>query len=116
MKPLHFDYDKALRLIEYIELNFLLGVQHFTFYNHTVGPHVECVLNHYLKQKESPTVDVLEWNLDLRSQKEIRTEGLLAALNDCLYRNMYKYKYLALVDLDEFIIPRKDYTLNKLME
>ena len=29
---------------------------------------------------------VLPWRLDMTSQKEIRTEGLFAALNDCLYR------------------------------
>ena len=31
-------------------------------------------------------VTVLPWRLDMTSQKEIRTEGLFAALNDCLYR------------------------------
>lgn len=51
----------------------------------------------------------------MRSQKEIRTEGLFAALNDCLYRTMYRYKYLALVDLDEFIVPRQVDTLNELL-
>lgn len=50
------------------------------------------------------------------SQKEIRTEGLFAALNDCLYRNMYRYKYLALIDLDEFIIPRQNGTINELLK
>lgn len=51
----------------------------------------------------------------MRSQKEIRTEGLFAALNDCLYRTMYRYKYLALVDLDEFIVPRHNDTLIELL-
>lgn len=36
------------------------------------------------------TVDLLPWNLKMRSQKEIRTEGLFASLNDCLYRSMYR--------------------------
>ena len=39
------------------------------------------------------------------SQKEIRTEGLFAALNDCLYRNMKTVQYLMMMDLDELIIP-----------
>ncbi len=28
--------------------------------------------------------------------------------NDCLYRNMYKFKYLAVVDFDEVIVPHHD--------
>lgn len=49
VKPFHFNYDQALYLIEYIELNSLLGVKHFTFYNHTIGQHATCVLNHYIE-------------------------------------------------------------------
>ena len=63
----------------------------------------------------APSVQILPWNLRMRSQKEIRTEGLFAALNDCLYRTMYRYKYLALVDLDEFIVPRLNDTLQELL-
>lgn len=36
------------------------------------------------------TVNMLPWDLRMRSQKDIRTEGLFAALNDCVYRNMYR--------------------------
>ena len=45
-----------------------------------------------------------------------RTEGLFAALNDCLYRSMYHFAYAALIDLDEFIIPHKTNTLPMLLE
>ena len=69
----------------------------------------------------SGIVTLLPWKLDMISQKEIRTEGLFAALNDCLYRyvlelcflpatfifsrNMNSVKYLIMMDLDELIIP-----------
>lgn len=49
---------------------------------------------------------MLPWQLDLISQKEIRTEGLFAALNDCLYRSMYRFQYAAMVDFDEVIVPK----------
>lgn len=62
------------------------------------------------------TVDMLPWDLKMRSQKDIRTEGLFAALNDCLYRNMYRYQYVALIDLDEFIIPRHNDTLLEMIK
>ncbi|XP_001992773.2 uncharacterized protein LOC6567186 [Drosophila grimshawi] len=147
VKPFHFSYDQALYLMEYLEFYALLGVSHFTFYNHTLGPHASCVLQSYQRGQvpgnltafdweplqpaeaannatprvlkslhyQRPTVSILPWNLRMRSQKEIRTEGLFAALNDCLYRTMYRYKYLALVDLDEFIVPRYTDTLNDLL-
>lgn len=147
VKPFHFSYDQALYLMEYLEFYALLGVSHFTFYNHTLGPHASCVLHSYQQGQvpgnltafdweplqpaeaagnatprvlkslhyQRPTVSILPWNLRMRSQKEIRTEGLFAALNDCLYRTMYRYKYLALVDLDEFIVPRYTDTLNELL-
>jgi Glycosyltransferase family 92 len=113
VKPLHFNYDQALYLLEFLELNNLLGVTHFTFYNDTIGPKASCVLNHYregkipqnfvtrsdknatadnvsLPRHPNITVDLLPWNLKMKSQKEIRTEGLFASLNDCLYRSMYR--------------------------
>ncbi|XP_075722041.1 uncharacterized protein LOC119167666 isoform X2 [Rhipicephalus microplus] len=46
-----------------------------------------------------------------RSQKEIRTEGLFAALNDCVYRSMNHFDYVLVLDLDEFAVPRKDDSL-----
>lgn len=44
-----------------------------------------------------PTVNVLPWDLRMRSQKEIRTEGLFAALNDCLYRSMYRWVAIEII-------------------
>jgi len=112
VKPLHFRYDRALWLIEFIEMYKLLGANHFVFYNKSVGDSVSRVLRHYADEK---LVSLLPWNLPLRSQRHIRTEGLFAALNDCSYRSMHRFQYAALVDLDEFLIPRKHYNLTRLM-
>lgn len=101
---------QALHLLEFLELNTILGASHFTFYNHTLGSRASCVLKHYINgdflngdssngskseyrrpaANQRATVNVLPWDLRMRSQKDIRTEGLFAALNDCVYRNMYR--------------------------
>ena len=65
--------------------------------------------------QEKGIVTILPWQLNMKSQKEIRTEGLFAALNDCLYRDMYKYSHVAMIDLDEFIVPRHNDTLMDLI-
>ena len=112
VKPIHFSFSKTLELVEFIELNRLLGVSHFTFYNDTMSPEVSCLLRRYEAQG---LVEVLPWKLNMRSQTEIRTEGLFAALNDCLYRNMYKFQYLMLIDFDEFVIPRHNRTIPEML-
>ena len=71
-------------------------------YNDTVSPEVSCLLDHYIK---AGLLTLLPWRFDMVSQKEIRTEGLFAALNDCLYRNMGRVEHLVMIDLDELIIP-----------
>ncbi|XP_057332893.1 uncharacterized protein LOC130672365 [Microplitis mediator] len=113
VKPLHYDYNRVLQLIEFIELHRILGVNHVTLYNDTTGTEAGCVLKNY---ETRGLVSFLPWHhLDMISQREIRTEGLFAALNDCLYRSMYKYEYVALLDLDEFIVPRHNDTILQLI-
>jgi hypothetical protein len=81
-------YSQVSSLLEWLELQSILGAVHVTMYNHTTGPAVSCVLREYVARG---FVTLLDWsNLPMISQREIRTEGLFAALNDCLYRNMYR--------------------------
>ena len=75
---------------------------------------VSCVLNYYMNQEN--VVSVKPWNLEVDSQTEIRTEGLFAALNDCLYRNMNDFHYLMLIDFDEFIIPHMNDSIPDMLE
>lgn len=112
VKPLHFDYNNINQIIEFIELNKLMGVSHFTLYNHTIGDEVGCILKSYVDQN---LITILPWKLNIKSQKEIRTEGLFASLNDCLYRYMYRYKYILMIDLDEYIVPHSNSTLPELI-
>ncbi|XP_018322193.1 beta-1,4-galactosyltransferase galt-1 isoform X2 [Agrilus planipennis] len=113
VKPLHYNYDKMMQIVEFIELNRIMGVEHFVFYNHTVGHQVDCLLREYISKG---VVTLLPWDLDLLSQKEIRTEGLFAAMNDCLYRTMYRFSHVLFIDFDEYIIPRSKPTLPELIE
>jgi len=108
VKPVHFMYNKTFQFIQFIELNRLLGVTRFILYNSSMSAEIACIISDYVKQG---IVQLLPWNLNMQSQKEIRTEGLFAALNDCLYRSMNSFSYLMLIDFDEFIIPHQETSL-----
>ena len=47
VKPFHNGWNKALWLVEFLEMYKLLGVHHFIMYNHTVGGDVERILEQY---------------------------------------------------------------------
>ena len=98
VKPLHNQYNRALWLVEFIQFYNLLGVNQFVFYNHSIGPDVNRVLQ-YLQSHNSPnlTLTILTWNLPIPSQKKIRTEAQFTALNDCNYRLINTVKYGVMV-------------------
>lgn len=119
--PLNYQYSKAYELVEMIELNRILGANHFVFYNYSTDYNVDKVLEYY---KKLGIVDVLKWNLPMKVDTwpkrrdqpvEIHYFAQLAALNDCLYRNMYVSKFVVFEDLDEFIIPQKHENWSKMM-
>ena len=75
---------------------------------------VSCVLNYYKNQDKS--VSIMSWNLrNLTSEIEIHDEGHMASVNDCVYRNMNDFRYLMPIDLDEFIIPHMNQTLQDMI-
>ena len=52
----------------------------------------------------------------LGSHIDIHDEAGMAALNDCVYHNMKNVKYLLMIDLDEFIVPHMNNTLQEMLE
>ncbi|KAI5651766.1 glycosyltransferase family 92 domain-containing protein [Phthorimaea operculella] len=112
VKPFHFLYNRDQWLIEWMEVNRLLGVSHFLMYNKTVSPRVGCVLEHYQRQG---LVTLLPWKLPILSKVEIRTEGQFAAFNDCLYRSMSKAAWLMPIDTDEVVFPRRTHTIPEML-
>ena len=101
VKPLYGEYNRALWMVEFINFYQLLGVTHITFYNHSIGPDVDKVLNHLMKEdvreKKGLTVRVLPWALPVESQMKIRTEAQFSALNDCNLQFINRVKYAAMV-------------------
>ncbi|ESO05000.1 hypothetical protein HELRODRAFT_172012 [Helobdella robusta] len=100
--PVHKKTLTASKLIDFIETHLLLGVDHFIMYIKPDLPdELKDALDYY---KEVGICTLIPWNLP-QTNFNIWSNGQLLAANDCLYRFMYKFEYLAFVDIDEFIIP-----------
>ena len=116
VKGLDFLYtDLSVRLIEWIELIRLLGASQIFFYDLESHPNIKKVLNFYEKQHfvdlttltlpgSQPNIPGFRhWYLKKKLTNKRQNE--LTPYNDCLYRNLYSYKYLVLLDIDEVIMP-----------
>ncbi|XP_046621934.1 uncharacterized protein LOC124305940 [Neodiprion virginianus] len=105
---LHHNFDRVTNLVEFVEFYRMMGVGHFTFYNRSISSRVGKVLEHY---RDNGVATILPWDLPpyFIFEKNLRVDGIFAALNDCLYRSSFhkSYMYVASVDIDEFIVPRK---------
>lgn len=114
---LHHNFDRVRNLIEFMEFYQMMGATHFSFYNKSMSSRVGRVLEYY---RDKGVVTILPWELPpyLIFEKTLRVDGIFAALNDCLYRSSFykSYMYVAAVDVDEYIVPRKDKDFLELME
>ncbi|XP_069832335.1 beta-1,4-galactosyltransferase galt-1-like [Dendropsophus ebraccatus] len=117
-------YNNILQTIQIIEMYRLLGASRVTIYNTSCSRAMDKVFQYYSQQG---LVEVIQWPIDqhlLTSSEWHYTKGLTsqigyygqtATLNDCIYRNMYRSKYVLLNDLDEIILPVKHWNWMSLM-
>ena len=101
----HSKYNAIMETIQTIEMDQILGIEHFVVYNFSIGNDVEQVLRYYSNQG---ILDVNTWNLP---NMQIHYYGQLAAINDCIYSNRGKSKYVIVKDFDEIFVPYKDQNL-----
>jgi hypothetical protein len=91
--------DEAPWLKEWIEYHKLLGVQHFRLYNNHSTDHYLEVLNPYMKSGE---VTVIDWPGGHGNWcYEVQGFAMLDAINH--FKGVSKW--LALIDIDEFMLP-----------
>lgn len=109
---MNYRFSRAFEIIEWLELNRILGAERFVVYNYSSEYNVRTVLEHYTKLG---VVEVIQWPIPLivdtwppSTTPQIHYFGQLAVLQDCLYRNKGESEFVINVDLDEFIIPRDE--------
>ncbi|NXT34317.1 GALT1 galactosyltransferase, partial [Pelecanoides urinatrix] len=109
------NYNNVLQFIQSMEMYKILGVQKVMIYKNNCSHLMEKVLKFYM---EEGTVEIIPWpinsHLKVSSKwhfsmdtKDIGYYGQITALNDCIYRNMQRSKFVVLNDADEIILPLK---------
>jgi hypothetical protein len=96
------------------------------FYELQVHPNISKVLKYY---KQLDRVDVTPLSLPggqpnvpgfqhiyLVKNLNTKRQNELIPYNDCLYRNLYTYEYIALLDIDEVIMPVNTMSWQELMD
>ena len=94
--------DEAPYLKEWIEFHKLVGVNHFYLYNNCSIDNYESVLQPYIDTGE---VELVQWPYTSASWENWLYETQAGAYTDCLSRAKGITKWLALIDIDEFLTP-----------
>ena len=90
--------------MEWIELLRLFGVHKITIYNNSLSAEAVRVLQYY---DATGFVELRQVHSFLSELGELTIHLLMSpVINDCMYRNMYKYRKVIITDLDELIVPR----------
>jgi hypothetical protein len=93
--------DEARFLKEWIEFHRMIGVDHFYLYNNLSSDSYQEVLQPYI---EEGIVELKQWNFShntLNKWNRIQVN----AYQNCINKTRNKVHWLALIDLDEFIVP-----------
>ena len=86
---------------EWIEFHKLVGVKHFYLYNNLSTDNFKELLAPYIKNNE---VELFDWPFE-RARGSWDTVVQCNAYNDALHRTQGVAKWVAFIDLDEFLFP-----------
>lgn len=95
--------NEAPYLKEWIEFHKLVGVQHFYLYNNFSTDNYMSVLKPYVA---SGQVEVIDWFFD-----NTKISAQFKAFNNALKKTKSVVKWLAFIDLDEYLFPVKENSL-----
>jgi Glycosyltransferase family 92 len=99
--------DEAPYLKEWIEFHRLLGVEHFYLYNNRSSDHCMEVLAPYISKK---IVTLIDWHYRFKEPNKW-SPIQCSAYQDTIDKIKGTVKWLAILDIDEFLFPIKTETL-----
>ena len=110
------------RLIEWIEFLKVFGVGRIFFHILKVHKNIKKVLHHYESERfaDLKKIEYLQhgvsYNSDNGDKINYKRRQELITYNDCVYRNLYSYQYIALLDVDEMIVPQNHRNWSDMMK
>ena len=108
-----FNLHDPQLLVDWVDLHIALGAEIINVYLQNVSESYYTLLKPYVKRG---IVEVLDWNLKPPLIPGYTSDwGQSGVINECIYRNLYRVKYLALLDIDEFVIPMHDTTVMEMI-
>jgi hypothetical protein len=104
--------NEAPYLKEWIDYHRKVGVEHFWLYNDVSTDHWAEVLQPYIDEGIVTVIDWAECRELINDWPQIQVE----AYRDVMKRALGTTKWLALIDIDEFILPMKEKTIRKCLK
>lgn len=99
--------NEAPYLKEWIEYYKMLGAEHFYLYNNYSEDHYEAVLQPYL---DEGTVELFDWEVPF-----FQYFGQKRAYMNAINRTQGIVKWLAIVDIDEYLVPKQHDTISEFL-
>ena len=112
MSVVYWKHD-PYKVVEWLELHRLFGVGEVTVYNNSLDNVTSYVFQRYAR----------DGFVDFRQAPSIMSDNeeltillnMSPVINDCMYRNMYRYRWIVCTDLDEMLVPRRHHTYRRLL-
>ncbi|KAG7261725.1 hypothetical protein CRUP_036502 [Coryphaenoides rupestris] len=118
-----FNFSNVLQLVQSMEMLRLLGVSRVVVYKTSCSADTQKLLDYY---EHTGFMEIIPWTVSGRllvswgwrpevSPGQLHYHGQIPALNDCVYRYMYRTRYLGLHDMDEIILPQTVDSWNEML-
>ncbi|CAB3402656.1 unnamed protein product [Caenorhabditis bovis] len=126
VKGLDYQEDISGRLLEWIELQYILGADTITLYYYYLNSKSLKVLKYYEQQGKLSMTPLklpppnnnnpIERSMFLKKNRPQKRRHELLPYNDCFYRHIYTHKYVLIIDIDEVIVPIRHSNYDQLLE
>ncbi len=116
LAPIFGAYQHWFLLLQFIEWYKILAVNKiFAYYHNCSDSATKILLGHYMDGFSTDFFELisLPTTTDCATEHSCRHDF---QLNDCVYRSMNRYRFVALVDIDELLVPMQHATLIELIQ